>query len=375
MNKNKTLKLKRVNKVKNGEANSSGGAPASAIEVSEDDKKKSAKKRGPESFEELVKAIYEGRFKRKSLSEKDRNVLMKEMSFEPSQEEIQAIANSDPFLSKTLQLMVLGIQAQGLSYKVGGFARKVMLRHTLYSSQSMTAVLTNLPEAMPAGAAIDTIMKSELLPINGRSSEVSITKKEWKLCRVNAVHCLLILRRSQHGASLSQIHQLLQDKLWVSDSSKNQGDGEKLIVLLNNSDPKATSVSISLLGKELAEQKRQAHVAKRQEERASMVLESTQESLTKTDARLTEALAEQEKLKNELQERTQSYQTDIEHLQDDFERMRGNVLRKLKQELSLLEEGLHALKKETPKVHVMIDHAERAIDGLKDEVNRLRGDK
>ena len=83
----------------------------------------------------------------------------------------------------------------------------------------------------------------------------------------------------------------------------------------------------------------------------------------------------QEKLKNELQERTQSYQTDIEHLQDDFERMRGNVLRKLKQELSLLEEGLHALKKETPKVHVMIDHAERAIDGLKDEVNRLRGDK
>jgi hypothetical protein len=376
MNNNKTSKVEQVDTAKNDEGNSGGDLSASAIEVSEYGKKKSGKNHGPKSFEELIKAIYEGRFKRKSLSEPDRKVVFKEMSFEPSQEEIKGFANSDPSLSKTLKLMMLGIQAPELSYKVVGFAQKVMLEHELYSSQSMKDVLTNPTEAMSTRAAIDMVLKPKLPPIDGGSSEVTNTKKKLNQRRDNGVHCLLILRVSHHGASVSEIHQLLQDKLWIPFySSGNQGDAEKLIVLLNNRDPNATSVSFSLLGGKLEELKGQARVAKQKEEKTSIELKSTQESLTKTEARLADVLSDQEKLKNELQERTQSHQTHIEHLQDDFERMRGNVLRTLKEELSLLEEGLHALKKETPKVHVMIDHAERAIDGLKDEVNRLRGGK
>ena len=60
------------------------------------------------------------------------------------------------------------------------------------------------------------------------------------------------------------------------------------------------------------------------------------------------------------------------YLRSDYEELRGRVLHRLRQEVTLLDEGLHALRKQPPKVHVMEDHAERAIDGLKKEIARIR---
>ena len=51
--------------------------------------------------------------------------------------------------------------------------------------------------------------------------------------------------------------------------------------------------------------------------------------------------------------------------------MKGQTLRRLNEDSALLEEGLHALQREPPKVGVMIDHAERAIDGLKRAAERI----
>jgi hypothetical protein len=374
-NKNETSEIGLVGQPTNGEMKSDSDSPASTFEGSADVKKKAAKQYRVESLEELVVAIYDGKFKRKSLNKKERTAVMNAPSFSLSQDEVLQIVNADQFLSKTRYLMLLGVQTQGLSYKLITLARNIMLQHQLFSSQSMREVLNNVPEAMQVGVAIDTILESEPSSINPGNSEATMTKKDWEMSKVNAVHCLLILRKEIHGASLRQVHQLLQDKLWAKKLSTNKNDGQKLAALLNNRDTQATLESISFLRNELAEQKRQADAAVRREERTSAELESSQESLTKTNDRLTKALSDNERLKIEVQEREQSNRTNIEHLNDDYEQMRGNVLRKLKKELSLLEEGLHALKKETPKVHVMIDHAERAIDGLKEEVNRLRGGK
>ena len=36
-----------------------------------------------------------------------------------------------------------------------------------------------------------------------------------------------------------------------------------------------------------------------------------------------------------------------------------------------MEEGLHALRRNPPKIHVMDDHAERVLDGLYMEIKEL----
>ena len=63
------------------------------------------------------------------------------------------------------------------------------------------------------------------------------------------------------------------------------------------------------------------------------------------------------------------------HLSDDLEHLRSRLLRRLKAEVGLLDEGLHALRRDPPKIRVMEDHAERALEGLKKEIKELGTDE
>jgi hypothetical protein len=62
------------------------------------------------------------------------------------------------------------------------------------------------------------------------------------------------------------------------------------------------------------------------------------------------------------------------HMGDDKEQLRSRLLRRLKTETNLLEEGLHALRRDPPKIHVMDDHAERALEGLYKEIKELESE-
>jgi hypothetical protein len=59
------------------------------------------------------------------------------------------------------------------------------------------------------------------------------------------------------------------------------------------------------------------------------------------------------------------------HLRDDMETLRTRLLRRLKEDVQLLSDGLIALTRVPPKIDVMTDHAERAIEALKREIKKL----
>lgn len=68
-----------------------------------------------------------------------------------------------------------------------------------------------------------------------------------------------------------------------------------------------------------------------------------------------------------------STETEAAHLRDDVELLRTRVLRRLKADVDLLELGLEALRRPEPKVHVMMDSAERVADALRKELKNLQG--
>lgn len=70
-------------------------------------------------------------------------------------------------------------------------------------------------------------------------------------------------------------------------------------------------------------------------------------------------------------EEIRDHQTAVTHLRDDFERLRTRVLRRLSRELDLLDEGMGAIRREPPRLHVMLDHGERATSGLREEIKNL----
>jgi hypothetical protein len=65
--------------------------------------------------------------------------------------------------------------------------------------------------------------------------------------------------------------------------------------------------------------------------------------------------------------------TEAAHLRDDIELLRTRVLRRLKADVELLELGLEGLRRPEPKVHVMMDSAERVADALRKEIKNLQG--
>lgn len=71
-----------------------------------------------------------------------------------------------------------------------------------------------------------------------------------------------------------------------------------------------------------------------------------------------------ERLELELAQEKEAHRITKVFLTDDIEKLRVKALRNSRENLSLLTEGLHALNRTPPKVHVMIDHAERVIESI-----------
>ena len=81
-----------------------------------------------------------------------------------------------------------------------------------------------------------------------------------------------------------------------------------------------------------------------------------------------------DKTRKEVEKSQKGNKASVDPSTEDYEKLRGQMIRRLKTEIELLDEGLHALRLDEPKIHVMDDHAERAIGGLKKELERLKRD-
>jgi len=367
-------------KLPDDSATASSEQPASVPEPTDpetsDAPKKRAKAPSIENVVQLLQAVYAGRFKRVDLKKGELAALRAAPApTEAERDDLYREAQLDRLLDKTRQLMLLGIRVEGpaLPGLIREFARGVLERHPLFQSESLRAVLANLPEAMVEENAIKTVLSVDCASLTWAEDKKQLTKKQCDQCRRNAALCLLMLFWGSRGTSVERIQRHLQSTLWAPTSRGQKSDREKLYALISTRDPAAASVTFSLLDEVAIEQRRRAETAVRAEERALSRLARLEEQLAHVERDLTEATAEAERVRKEFEETSQVHATARAHWKDDYEQLRGQMLRRLKEELSLLDEGLHALRREPPKVHVMIDHAERAIDGLKREMERLRG--
>ncbi len=202
--------------------------------------------------------------------------------------------------------------------------------------------------------------------------EKSLPRNQVERIRMNAIHCLLLLFRANQGESLLRIQRVLQKYVWALKAPRDRTENEKLEVLLTSRDPMAASVTFALLDEEAVMQGQKAEAAARSEQRARTRAQELEQRIEELEGRLHEAEGQCAGLREQLGEAEQAHATRDARWRDNFERLKGRALNRLIEESSLLEEGLHALKREPPKVRVMIDHAERAIEGLRREAEQIR---
>ena len=343
------------------------------------DSKKATKraKRAPiESFAQLVRSTYGTATGIRRLPKSDVRALQSDLSKPaPSDAEREALlelAGADITLDKTKQLMLLSarIDAYKVADRLSQFGRTVLARHALFQRKTMADVLAD-PNSIPVDSAVRTLVSTDLSSSTAEGA-LRLSKRQIEQCRTNAVHCLLLLLRATQRTPLERIQRYLQTHVWAPKTQRHQSEIAKLEILLTTRDTKAASVTFSLLEGQAREHERRAETAKRAEERARFEATDLEQQVATLERRLDETTRQRDQVHQQLDEARQAHATKEAHWRDSYERLRGQALRRLSEESSLLENGLDALRRDPPKVDVMIDHAERAIEGLKRTAERIR---
>ncbi len=331
-----------------------------------------------ESLAQLLSTIYE-EGPRRAPALRRRDIVAMQTATKLNSEELRRLldlAAVDRTLERTRRLMLLSMErlsGTGLAGPVREFIRTVLEEHLAFQTPALLSVLKGTPEPAVADAARALAGRNlESLPWPDRAD--ALTKKQAEQCRINAMGCLMLWLRESEGTTPEHLLRCLQTSLWVPTQRRSRTDSQRFKTLITIRDPAAASVVCELLDDVLSEKRQQAETARSSAERATVRAQKAAEDLADCHGRFRTAQDEAETARTRLQNEQHERETESAHFRDDYQKLRGRLLQTLRSEVSLLDEGLRALRREPPKVHVMLDHAERVLDGLEREIERLRGE-
>ena len=331
-----------------------------------------------ESCADLLRAVYSGKPKRLKPPEKALRKMRLGPKLQPAErEELLGFAAQDRTLERTRELMLLSMErfdGPNLAGQVREFIRDVLVRHPAFQEKALTDALRNLPDGPTPERAVKMLTRQSFNSLPWPENAVRLKKSELDKCRVNAVCCLLLWHRETQGISFEHINNSLHTSLWEPAAQRYESEAQKLRVLMGNRDPAAVAISCSLLEKQASDFKQQVWATREAEEKANMRARELENKLNDVKRQLDAEKTQVKRLTAALLAEQQARKDDIAHGHAEYAKLRGRVLHRFRQEVSLLENGLHALRRNPPKVHVMDDHAERVIDGLKREMQGLRRD-
>jgi len=162
--------------------------------------------------------------------------------------------------------------------------------------------------------------------------------------------------------------------IWEGEGDRVRTDADRLRAVTDVRQGNSAGLLCEAFIDEANEQRARAESAQRREDTARQRSEELQQQLAAKSASLSAHKEQIDRLEKDLSQTIAKHEAEMIHLRDDYERLRTRVLRRLKSELELLDEGLHAIRRTPPKVTVMEDHADRAVGGLRDEINALEAE-
>jgi len=300
------------------------------------------------------------------------------------QDRLFEIASTSDSLLETTGRLLMGLlklplsrpkdKSSGINIKkeIRELAIGVCKRHPLFETQGIADRLDHLESENPPGFESKLVKKLWAYSSNDKKT---LTK-----LKLNGLTCLLA-ELKRNGLSNSEIHKLLRQSSWAK-GEKFSADGMDAffaLVKVTETEVNAPGVVAGLLEQAADESEKQAEIeqkkrnlAERQKDEAVSENDRLKELLETEEKKNTEALKEKQQLEKELAEARSESRSIQAHLRDDYAKLHSQMIQGLDSDITLLEEGQIALSRKPPKVHVMIDHADRTISRMKKQLRQLR---
>lgn len=298
------------------------------------------------------------------------------------QDRLFEIASTSDSLLETTGRLLMGLlelplsrpkdKSSGINIKkeIRELAIGVCKRHPLFETQGIADRLDHLESENPPGFESKLVKKLWAYSSNDKKT---LTK-----LKLNGLTCLLA-ELKRNGLSNSEIHKLLRRSSWAKGEKVANRDMDAFFALVNAKDVNAPGVVAGLLKQAADESQKQAET---EEKARALAVKQKDEAVSESDRlralleteekKNTEALKEKQQLEKELAEARSESRSLQAHLRDDYAKLRSQMIRGLNSDITLLEEGQIALSRNPPKVHVMIDHADRTISRMKKQLGQLR---
>ncbi len=302
------------------------------------------------------------------------------------QERLFEIASTSDSLLETTSRLLMALfklrlsrpkdKSSGICIKeeIRELAIGVCKRHPLFETQGIADTLDHL-ESENLSVSESRLVK-QLWAYS--SKDHALRKLNCNKLKLNGLTCLLAQFKSS-GLSNSEIHKLLRQSSWAKGEKFSADGMDAFFALVNAKDVNAPGVVAGLLKQAADESQKQAEIeqkkrnlAERQKDEAVSENDRLKELLETEEKKNTEALKEKQQLEKELAEARSESRSLQAHLRDDYAKLRSQMIRGLNSDITLLEEGQIALSRNPPKVHVMIDHADRTISRMKKQLGQLR---
>jgi hypothetical protein len=292
-------------------------------------------------------------------------------------DQITRLAPSDPLL--TVPPKVLSAMERA---SVGGRLRERLLELMALALRLHPGLVPiGLADALPDEPTSDqdalfTSMRKALARLEAdQLGKESLRPPERRALQDNAVLSVVLLQAIKHDWPTATLVDCLDSYLWQENLAEAKvrerallADGTSLVAL---------ALVAQVWRERLTEQVRNMHEAEadaRDARRRWLEALSRADELVQAGEQMQEVLAQRDEviasLQKELASEREKRRIEKSHAVDDYERLRSQQVRGLAQQTSLLEDGLHALRHDSPAVTE--EYMERVIESLREDMQRLR---
>ncbi len=321
------------------------------------------------SLEQLLREIYESAKPRLKLERTEILAIGSDQSVIGS--ELLSLAKNDRTLDRTWQLMLINTNLEGPAAKaqITEFVRNVLIGHPAFHVRPLSDFLDG-KLGVTEDQALRGLVSQNYTSLPWPSDMPPLKKVQATKCKSNALQCFLLLIWPTADKSLTQLLSRLRTHVWARSGTGKKSESQLALALMQSRDA-ATAIVYDILTTENAKIADVLEAARDDEQRAVSRAKKAELKLSELEANVEEQQTRIDELTEQLRSLKEEFANYKSLATDQYETIRGRVLGRLRSELSLLDTGLQALRRDPPKVHVMIDHADRAIEGLKGEIAKL----
>lgn len=286
-------------------------------------------------------------------------------------DQLLTLSREDELLAVPRQLLLSIGEVTGypaLREELLSFIGEVLQQHCFFASEEFKAMLNG---SLGMSRLIDFVMKVNPEKL---AAMTSLKPKRAEELRLNAAYCLATWLAEKRGISPKELSLSLYSSIWYPKAARVKNQLDQLRLVTEIRDVAGVGLACQAFSEKANEKSRAAEIANISESKAieeanscHILIDELKNELKKRDETILE-------LQADLKAQNNMHEAKIVHLQDDYENLRSRVLGRLRADSNLLAEGLHALRREQPKLHVMDDHADRVLEGLRREISQLESE-